>query len=71
MSSGELFGQSVVVAALASSHTNLPDVSIKLKIAQSMPSLVEEGCDLSIISATQLPDPVYISQTRGTALIIM
>ncbi|MBN3857543.1 LysR family transcriptional regulator [Paraburkholderia sp. Ac-20340] len=61
---------SSVASVLAGYQAKFPDVSVELKIEQSMPSLVEDGYDLSIISATQLPDSVYISQAMGAAYAV-
>jgi len=59
-----------VAQVLTSYQQTFPDVSVELKVEQSMPSLVEEGYDLSIISATQLPDSAYISQALGAAYAV-
>ncbi|WP_321890237.1 LysR family transcriptional regulator [Paraburkholderia bannensis] len=61
---------SSVAGVLAAYGAKFPDVSVELKIEQSMPSLVEDGYDLSIVSATQLPDSVYISQAIGAAYAV-
>ncbi|WP_233886802.1 LysR family transcriptional regulator [Paraburkholderia flagellata] len=61
---------SCVAQVLASYQQAFPDVSVELKVEQSMPSLVEDGYDLSIVSATQLPDSAYISQALGAAYAV-
>jgi DNA-binding transcriptional LysR family regulator len=63
--------QSMVAAALTSYRNAYPDVFVELKIEQSMPNLVEEGYDLSLISATALPDSVYVAQPLGAAYAVM
>ncbi|MEI6000450.1 LysR family transcriptional regulator [Paraburkholderia bengalensis] len=63
--------QSTVAAALVGYQMRYPDVSVELKIEQSMPNLVEEGYDVSLISATQLPDSIYVAQTLGAAWAVM
>jgi DNA-binding transcriptional LysR family regulator len=63
--------QSTVAAALVGYQMRYPDVSVELKIEQSMPNLVEEGYDVSLISATQLPDSMYVAQTLGAAWAVM
>jgi DNA-binding transcriptional LysR family regulator len=63
--------QSTVAAALVSYQNAYPNVFVELKIDQSMPNLVEEGYDLSLISATQLPDSVYVAQPLGSAYAVM
>ncbi|MFD1557325.1 LysR family transcriptional regulator [Paraburkholderia silviterrae] len=62
---------SEVATALASYQASFPAVSVELKIEQSMPGLVEEGYDLSVVSATQLPDSAYISQALGAAYSVL
>ena len=57
--------QNMVAAALTSYRNAYPDVFVELKIEQSMPNLVEEGYDLSLISATELPDSVYVARSRS------
>jgi DNA-binding transcriptional LysR family regulator len=63
--------QSKVAAALVSYQRAYPDVFVELKIEQSMPNLVEDGYDVSLISATQLPDSAYVAQALGTAWAVM
>jgi DNA-binding transcriptional LysR family regulator len=63
--------QSTVAATLVSYQRAYPDVSVELKIEQSMPNLVEDGYDVSLISATQLPDSIYVAQTLGFAWSVM
>lgn len=63
--------QSTVAAALVAYQRDYPDVFVELKIEQSMPNLVEDGYDLSLISATQLPDSVYIAQPLGAAYAVI
>jgi DNA-binding transcriptional LysR family regulator len=43
------------------------EVSIELEVSQTMPNLVEDRFDLSLISATELPDSAYVAQSLGTA----
>ena len=62
---------SIVSGVLASYQTSFPEVSIELKVEQSMPRLVEDGYDLSIVSATQLPDSGYVSQLLGKAYAVL
>jgi DNA-binding transcriptional LysR family regulator len=63
--------QSTVAAALISYQNAYPDVSVELKIEQSMPNLVEDGYDVSLISATQLTDSAYVAQSLGAAYAVM
>ncbi|MEM5343084.1 LysR family transcriptional regulator [Paraburkholderia azotifigens] len=63
--------QSMVAAALVGYQRDYPDVTVELKIEQSMPNLVEDGYDVSLISATQLPDSIYVAQALGSAWSVM
>jgi DNA-binding transcriptional LysR family regulator len=63
--------QSTVAAALVGYQRDYPDVNVELKIEQSMPNLVEDGYDVSLISATQLPDSIYVAQALGSAWSVM
>ena len=63
--------QSTVASVLVGYQRDYPDVSVELKIEQSMPNLVEDGYDVSLISATQLPDSIYVAQTLGFAWSVM
>ena len=61
-------GQSHVVSSIVRYQEDNPDVSVELTLAQRMPNLVEEGYDVSIVTASQLPDSGYVAQTCGTSM---
>ncbi|SOE92606.1 transcriptional regulator, LysR family [Burkholderia sp. D7] len=63
--------QSNVTTALVSYQALNPDVSVELDIIQTMPNLVEDGYDISLLSATQLPDSAYVAQALGTAYSVL
>jgi len=63
--------QGAVGTALASYQSAYPDVFVELKIEQGMPNLVRDGYDLSIISATQLPDSSCVARPLGSAYSVM
>ena len=63
--------QSKVAAALVSYQRAYPEVFVELKIEQSMPNLVEDGYDVSLSSATQLPDSAHVAQALGSAWSVM
>lgn len=63
--------QSMVARALVSYQRAYPDVNVELTIEQSMPNLVEDGYDVSLTSATQLPDSAYVAQALGAAWSVM
>jgi DNA-binding transcriptional LysR family regulator len=58
--------QSLVTAALVAYQAAHPNVLVDLVIEQSMPNLVEDGFDISLIATAQLPDSNYVSQTLGS-----
>ncbi|WP_070105856.1 LysR family transcriptional regulator [Burkholderia plantarii] len=64
-------GQSHVVPAVARYQEDNPEVSIELTLAQRMPNLVEEGYDVSIVTASQLPDSGYVAQTCGESCSVL
>ncbi|ABC34834.1 transcriptional regulator, LysR family [Burkholderia thailandensis E264] len=64
-------GQSHVVSSIVRYQEDNPDVSVELTLAQRMPNLVEEGYDVSIVSASHLPDSGYVAQTCGTSCSVL
>jgi len=63
--------QSHVMSMLVAYQADNRDVSIELDIAQSMPNLIEDGVDLSLISATELPDSQYVAQSLGSSYAVL
>ncbi len=64
-------GQSHVVPAVVRYQEDNPEVSVDLTLAQRMPNLVEEGYDVSIVTASQLPDSGYVAQTCGESCSVL
>lgn len=64
-------GQSHVVSSIVRYQEDNPDVSVELTLAQRMPNLVEEGYDVSVVSALQLPDSGYVAQTCGSSCSVL
>lgn len=64
-------GQNHVVSAIVRYQDDNPDVSVELTLAQRMPNLVEEGYDVSIVSASSLPDSGYVAQTCGLSCSVL
>jgi DNA-binding transcriptional LysR family regulator len=64
-------GQRHVTAAIVQYQNENPDVSVDLTLAQRVPNLVEEGYDLSVLVATDLPDSGYVTQTFGCSYSIL
>jgi len=50
------FGQRYVIPAVSSYQKRYPDVAIELTLAQRVPDLLEEGFDVSLVLARELPD---------------
>jgi DNA-binding transcriptional LysR family regulator len=65
------FGQRYIVGAIAAYRQRYPDVRIELHLSQRVPNLLEEGYDLSIALARELPDSGNISQVLGTAFSVL
>ncbi len=63
--------QSLVTAALVAYQAAHPNVSVDLAIEQSMPNLVEDGFDISLIATPQLPDSNYVAQTLGSSHAVL
>ncbi|WP_084688295.1 LysR family transcriptional regulator [Paraburkholderia oxyphila] len=63
--------ESHMTAALVAWQEANPDVSVELKIAQRMPSLVEEGFDVSLLATPKLPDSGYMAKTLGSTYGIL
>lgn len=64
-------GQSIVVDVLLRYRAAYPEVTVELDLEQSMPNLVEEGYDLSLVSAPQLPNSAYVVRSLGTAYPVL
>lgn len=64
-------GQHFIIEATASYSQLYPDVSFNLTLANRVPDLLDEGYDLSIIMATELPDSGFVSQRLGSTYSIV
>jgi DNA-binding transcriptional LysR family regulator len=64
-------GQHYVVDAIARYRKNYPDVTFNLSMSNRMPNLVNEGFDVSIILAIDLPDSTNVSQKLGETYSIV
>lgn len=58
-------GQHYVVRAITEYRRRYPDVSFDLTMANRIPDLLEEGFDVAIVLASELPDSGLVSQTIG------
>ena len=64
-------GQHYVVDAIARYRKNYPDVTFNLSMSNRTPNLVNEGFDVSIVLAIDLPDSSHVSQKLGTTYSIV
>ncbi|MCX4160613.1 MULTISPECIES: LysR family transcriptional regulator [Paraburkholderia] len=64
------FGQQYVVPAVGRYQQRYPDVQIELTLAQRLPDLLDEGYDVSLTLAIDLPDSGLVSQRIGAAFSI-
>jgi DNA-binding transcriptional LysR family regulator len=64
------FGQHYVVPAVGRYQQRYPEVNIELTLAQRMPDLLDEGYDVSLVVAQNLPDSGLVSQRIGSAFSI-
>jgi DNA-binding transcriptional LysR family regulator len=64
------FGQHYVVPAVGQYQALYPDVHVELTLAQRMPDLLDEGYDVALVLATDLPDSGFVSQRLTSAFSI-
>jgi DNA-binding transcriptional LysR family regulator len=64
------FGQHYVVPMISRYQQQYPTVQIVLTLAQRVPDLLDEGYDVSIVLAPELPDSGLVSQRLGSAFSI-
>ena len=64
-------GQHYVIRAMAGYRQQYPDVSFDLPLANRVPDLLDEGLDVAIVVATELPDSGLVSQRIGATYSIL
>jgi DNA-binding transcriptional LysR family regulator len=64
------FGQHYVVPMISRYQKRHPAVQIDLTLAQRVPDLLDEGYDVSIVLASELPDSGLVSARLGTIFSI-
>jgi DNA-binding transcriptional LysR family regulator len=64
------FGQHYVVPAIGRYQQRYPQVHIELALAQRVPDLIDEGYDVALVLALDLPDSILVSQRLGSAFSI-
>ena len=65
------FGLHYVVPAVSEYQQRYPDVHVELTLAQRMPDLIDEGYDVAVVLATELPDSGFVSQRIGGAFSVV
>ncbi len=64
-------GQHFVIDAIANYRKAHPDVTFDLTLANRVPDLLNEGYDVSIVLASELPDSGFVSQRLGITYSIV
>lgn len=64
-------GQRYVIPAISHYQREFPEVKVELTLAQRFPDLFDEGYDVSLILASDLPDSGLIAQTLGSTQSIL
>ena len=60
-------GQTHLAACIVGYQARHPNIEIELVLSSTMPRLVEEQFDVSVVTARTLPDSGYVSQVTGTS----
>jgi DNA-binding transcriptional LysR family regulator len=64
------FGQHYVVPMISRYQKRHPSVQVDLTLAQRVPDLLDEGYDVSVLLASDLPDSGLVSQRLGSVFSI-
>lgn len=64
-------GQHYVIDAISRYRRTHPDVTFDLTLANRVPDLLDEGYDVSIVLASELPDSGFVSQRLGITYSIV
>ncbi|WP_043235307.1 LysR substrate-binding domain-containing protein, partial [Pseudomonas aeruginosa] len=64
-------GQHYVIRAIAGYRQQYRDVTFDLTMANRVPDLLDEGFDVAIVVASELPDSGFISQRIGETYSIL
>jgi DNA-binding transcriptional LysR family regulator len=65
------FGQRYLIPSIARYRELHPEVSVELTLSQRMPDLLDEGYDIGIVLAANLPDSGMISQRLGSVYCVL
>jgi DNA-binding transcriptional LysR family regulator len=63
-------GQHCVVPLLGRYRQHYPDVQVELTLAQRVPDLLDEGYDIALVLAGDLPDSGLVSQRLGSTFSV-
>jgi DNA-binding transcriptional LysR family regulator len=64
-------GHTHVTDVIIDYQSRFPNVAIKLTVGQTMPSLLEEQFDISVVTASTLPGSAYIGDVVGTSYSVL
>lgn len=64
-------GQHYLIKAIAGYHEKYPDVSFDLTLANRNSDLLDEGYDISVVIAGELPDSGFISKQLGSTYSVL
>lgn len=64
------FGQHCVVPSVGRYQQRFPDVNVELTLAQRVPDLLDEGYDVALVLAEDLPDSGLVSQRLASTFSI-
>lgn len=64
-------GMHYVIDAISRYRVNHPDVVFDLTLANRVPDLLDEGYDVSIVLASELPDSGFVSQRLGVTYSVL
>ena len=56
-----------VMASIVAYQDAFDEVEVELTLSQRLPNLVEDGFDVSVLTAASLPDSGYIAQPIGVS----
>ena len=65
------FGQHYVMPTIARYQKRYPDVRVEIDVAQRIPDMLEDGYDVSLVLARELPDSTLVSHRLGSAFSIV
>jgi DNA-binding transcriptional LysR family regulator len=64
-------GQRYVIPSISGYHKRYPDVAVELTLAQRIPDMLEDGYDVSLVVARELPDAGLIYRQLGSTFSLL